>query len=545
VFGGGGVLGYNAEMNFWKTQGDVWLSRASRFADFLPLGVFVFLAYLAVWFSLGSIKIYWTDELFSLWTTGNGNLTLAETLRLAGSGRDGMMPLFYLTGNVWSKLGANLGVQGELWMRVPSLIWTVAGFGFLYWVMKSRHGSGAAAIGLAVGLLCSIAGTQEMTWLRAYGALVGLTAGLVAAAGLPEGRLKLGIFFLGNAGLVLVHPYGILYGGAVTLAPVLVSGWRGEWSRGLGYCLSVVPAVAILLLKREHLSKVSLLGGEGGMWPVPNLEGLIFACVPLSQPVLVLFVLLVGGGVALLSGGGQSGLRGRIGQFELATFFLLLVPFTIWTISQWSSFFVIRYFAPMVVFSGVATSLLFSRLLGGGGGKVLALCLVALLSILYVRNSSVRGEARVAQAAGNALSMGKIDAQVFSDGRGGVHPLIIEDLDLFLPRMFYNPSGRYYFPVREISPDEGFSQIKTLSQNLVLAHGASHLETGGRVGIAPEMILDRTKLDKIIQEFDTLFIWKHPQKGTGGFVEEELSRKGWVGEPYNAQGIFRWRKPRP
>jgi hypothetical protein len=277
---------------------------------------------------------------------------------------------------------------------------------------------------------------------------------------------------------------------------------------------------------------VSKLGGEGGLWPTPDLGGLIYACIPLSQPILVAFMLAVGGMIASAASAGlgcrSSKSESRIGEFETGTVFLLLVPAGIWFLSQWTSFFVIRYFAPMAIFASVAGAFVFSRIAAGPVGRWFEFSLVLLAGYAYFQGNAVMGEDRNARERMMHLSMGKFDKDIFADGRGGQHPVIIEDLDIFLPRAFYNPQALYFFPTRKISAEEENSQIKTLSQNLMMEHAKSYSETEGRVGINPQLLLDEEGLQTLADEHDTIFFLRNTGKGTGGFALKKLQDQGWT-----------------
>jgi hypothetical protein len=525
--------------------GSTAFQKLGGWGRFLPSATLAILVYTIAWVSYNNGKLYWTDEIFSVWVTGKGDLDFREAIRLSDSGRDGMMPLFYIFGNLWAGMGGSWG-GSELWMRLPSLFWTVAGFVFLSIAIRRRFGQVGGGVGVAIGLLCTIAAMQEMTWFRSYGALVGLTGMLLSSLVLKSGKGRVFLIYVLNAALVLYHPYGLLYGGAITLAPVLFSFFRGDVRNAIVYASSLVIPVTAVLLKIPHLKHVSRLGGDGGMWPVPNLDGLMYACLPLSQPVLVLFMLMVGGILTAVAagvgGGGHNRDELRVGEFELGSVFLLLVPLSIWLVSQWSSFFVIRYFAPMVVFAAVGGAFLFSRVAGGAFGRWVEFFLVLVASYIFLQNNVVTGAVRETREKATQFNMGKHDRNIFGDGRGGQHPVIIEDLDIFLPRAFYNQGEPYFFPIRKIDESEANSQIKTLSQNLLLEHAKSHDETSGVVGLDPRMLLDDRRLDELVKKHDTIFFLRNAAKGTGGFVLDELQSQGWVASQIEGSDAFVLRK---
>lgn len=506
----------------------------------LPLGCLVFSTYLVVWFSSNSIRPYWTDEIFSIWTSGGGRLTWSESLFQIAEGKDGMMPAFYFLSTAWEKFLGFLGIfdggvsggESEIWLRLPSLIWTLLGFGVLYAFLKRRYGISGAAVGVSIGMLCTVAAGQEMQWVRAYAPMVAWTCLLVVFAGIQRGRTRTFLLYLACLALTLFHPYGFLYGGAVIGTLVLVEISRRNWREGIVTGGAMALPLVAMLLNFDRLVAVKNLGGEGGMWPTPGLESFLFAVAPLSNPLLAALVLMLCGvagafRVVGVAQGEGEGTQGGTREFSLATISLIAVPLFIWIFSQWDSFFIIRYFSPSIVGVSIMSCWTASRVLGRGSGWWAFLC-VTMVCLSYLAGGLVMGEDRLRKSNLNRELKGLEDMRFLQHEGEDLSPLVIEDLDLFLPRIFYNPQEYYFFPIRELSVEEPGFRDKALAQNLVLAHARSHQETGGRVGIDPRSLLDRGRLGEVMDASERIFILTNQQKGTGGFVEKELSSRGWT-----------------
>lgn len=526
------------------------------------MGLVVVCVYATAWFSSNSTKLYWTDEIFSEWTIGSGNLSLSESMALSDSGRDGMMPLFYALGNLWSGGGPEIAPAGrwqervlptahEMWNRLPSLFWTIVGFATLYAAMRKRYGKPPAALALAMGMFCTIAPSMEMQWLRAYGMLAGLTGCFLASVVLLRTtRSRTIACYAFCAALTLTHPYGILYAGAIcaTLAAFeyFASGAKGA----ARFAAAMVLPALVYAMKFPHLKAVKELGGDMGMWPVPTLESLMFSFAPVASPAVPTFLLVMIGALMALSWSKRETPapspplpEGR--AFECCALSVLLVPVSIWLVSQWTSFFVLRYFAPAVMSMTVLAGLVFSRLSRPPWAALIAALGIAASSWVYFRAHAVVGPAREYAQGQMAMARGDLDERILRAPDGTVPPVIWEDLDLFLPRVFYTPSGKYYFPIRDISPDEPGAKEKILAQNLVLSHEKSHLETGGRVGISPSHILKPEDLEEKIYSLDKLFIAKNRQKGTADGIERELAARGWQKFFFADPDVFLWTKNPP
>lgn len=512
----------------------------------LPLGSVVFLVYTIVWFSSNSIKPYWTDEIFSIWTSGAGRLSWVESFGQISSGRDGMMPAFYILSTGWEKFLSSfgippMGVEGpanEIWLRIPALGWTLFGFGVLFLFLKRKYGAAGAGIGISVGMLCTVGAGQEMQWVRAYAPMVSLVSLLVVLAGLRSGNVRTVLLYLTCLALTLVHPYGFLYAGAVVGVVGGVDLFRRRSQSGVVTWGAMVLPFVIILWNFNRLIKVKHLGGEGGMWPTPGLDSLLFSLAPLSSPLIVAFVLIFGGVVFVRGGAGGSGgeeeldegsrlaVRDQDERFGWGVLSLGLVPLFIWIFSQWDSFFIIRYFSPSIVLVTVLVSWCCSKIMGRHTGWISALS-VGVICWVYLSQGLVTGADRVVKMASHNDLKGLNDNRFLKSEDGTVSPLVIEDLDLFLPRMFYNFQDNYFFPVRELDPAEPGFRDKALAQNLVLAHGGSYAETEGRVGINPSSILNRAGVERLIEDHRRIFMLVNRRKGTGQFVGEELEKRGW------------------
>lgn len=535
------------------------LSLFSQVKRRLPLGGIVFLVYLVAWFSSNSVRPYWTDEIFSIWTSGGGSLTFWESLGQISAGRDGMMPAFYFLSTAWEGVLSFFGILGgdgirtksEIWLRIPSLVWTLVGFGSLFVFLKHRYGGAGAGVGLAIGMLCTLAPGTEMQWVRAYAPMVAMVAILIVFVGMRDFPRRMSLVYLSFVGLTLFHPYGFLYGSGVILTAGAVDISHGRIRRGVVTLGSAILPFIIILVNFGRLVKVKNLGGEGGMWPTPGFDSLIFSLAPFSSPIVAIFAIMLCGVVFVLGDHANckavEAVGGRGGKdsdylFEWVALSLVATPGAIWILSQWDSFFVIRYFAPSVILIVVLSSWITGRILGRETGWISAVAVVV-VCFSYASRGVVWGDERVRKEAFNNELKGRGDERFLINSGGDNFPLIIEDLDIFLPRIFYNPSGRYFFPARSLSVDEANFRDKALAQNLVLAHAESYSETGGKVGIDPEAVLDKKRLEELTEESSRIFMITNKAKGTGGFVEEHLGDKGWKKATLIPGYLVAWEKP--
>ncbi len=287
-------------------------AKASRGHWVLPLlGVLSLLASCILW-SLR--KPMWGDEVFS-WTELHDPsfLHLMRAVpRLGGGG----MPLFYLMAWPW----AHLFGFSDVALRLYSSMSVCGAFLVLFAALRRRFRFGAAFLGTAFGFCASLIVLDQNSEARGYGLYL-LLAVLAVAQVLriaerdrPRGR-DLVVLALTQAGLVLGHTLGLLYGGLLLLAFVAgdlaqrrfriavylacMAGWLAlipwipaiEASAAVGrpHSWIAMPTVADLI------SSLSLWLFTGLYWQIPHLPAVVllagWVCAIALMAMLILIVL--------------------------------------------------------------------------------------------------------------------------------------------------------------------------------------------------------------------------------------------------------------
>ena len=297
-----------AQPNVCSTAGPAQPPRGRTWV--LPLlGVLSLLASCILW-SLR--KPMWGDEVFS-WTELHDPsfLHLMRAVpRLGGGG----MPLFYLTAWPW----AHLFGLSDVALRLYSSMGVCGAFLVLFAALRRRFRPGAALLGTAFGFCASLLVLDQNSEARGYGLYLLLAALAVAQVlkvaetNRPSGR-ELFLLALTQAGLVLGHTLGLLYGGLLLLA--LVAGdLRQRRFRIIVYlaCMAGwlalipwIPAIeASAAVGRPHswiamptfadlISSLSLWLLTGLYWQIPHLPALVLLAGWVCATALIVTLILI------------------------------------------------------------------------------------------------------------------------------------------------------------------------------------------------------------------------------------------------------------
>ncbi|HEX4311132.1 MAG TPA: glycosyltransferase family 39 protein [Acidobacteriaceae bacterium] len=160
------------------------------------------------------------DELFTHVEISDPSLAhlMHAALHLGGAG----MPLFYFTAWIWAHL---FGLT-DLSLRLYSSISVCAAFLVLFVAIRRRFTARAAFLGVAFGLFACLIVIDQNVEARGYGLYLLLAALAVSqalkVAETPQPRPHDLVFLaLTQAGLVLGHVLGVLYGGLILAALIM------------------------------------------------------------------------------------------------------------------------------------------------------------------------------------------------------------------------------------------------------------------------------------------------------------------------------------
>ena len=164
-------------------------------------------------------KQMWGDEVFTVTELRDPSLMhlLHAVTKVGGGG----MPLFYLTAWPW----AHIFGFSDLSLRLYSSVGVCGAFLVLFAALRHRFSAPAAFVGVAFGLFASLIVLDQNSEARGYGLYLLLCALAVAQAlriadiARPSAP-ALALLTLTQAGLVLGHILGLVYGGLILLALV-------------------------------------------------------------------------------------------------------------------------------------------------------------------------------------------------------------------------------------------------------------------------------------------------------------------------------------
>ena len=205
------------------------------------LGVCSLLASCILW-SLR--KPMWGDEVFT-WTElqdPSFQHLFGSLPRLGGGG----MPLFYLTARPWAQV---FGFS-DLSLRLYSSLGVCGAFVVLFAALRRRLGASAAFLGTAFGFFASLIVLDQNSEARGYGLYL-LLAALATAQMLKvvrTDRCRAWDFVLiaaTQAGLVLGHPLGLVYGGLL-FAGLVVADLCAQQVRGRVYLACAAGWMALI-----------------------------------------------------------------------------------------------------------------------------------------------------------------------------------------------------------------------------------------------------------------------------------------------------------
>jgi 4-amino-4-deoxy-L-arabinose transferase-like glycosyltransferase len=209
----------------------------------------------------------WGDEVFSFTELRDPSLMhlLHAVPRLGGAG----MPLFYLTAWPW----AHLFGLSDLSLRLYSSLGACGAFLILLAAMRRRFSSQAAFLGVAFGLFASLIILDQNCEARGYGLYILLCAiALAQALRVAEtprpSAWALALLALSQAGLVLGHILGLIYGGLILLALIALDAGQRRFRAKVYLCcvagwLALVPWI-------PAIQASAAVGKPHGWIPVPT-----------------------------------------------------------------------------------------------------------------------------------------------------------------------------------------------------------------------------------------------------------------------------------
>ncbi len=217
----------------------------------------------------------WGDEVFSWTELGDSSLghLLHAVVRLGGAG----MPLYYLLGWPW----AHLFGRSDLSLRLFSCAGICGAFLVMIAALRRRLGMRAAFLGVGFGLFASLLVVEQNCEARDYGLYL-LLASLAVAQLLkvaetprPAPRM-LSLLALSQAGLVLGHVLGMIYGGLLLAALIAADAWQRQFRPKVYLCcmagwLALVPWI-------PAIQSSIAVGRPHGWNPMPGIGDLLIGC---------------------------------------------------------------------------------------------------------------------------------------------------------------------------------------------------------------------------------------------------------------------------
>lgn len=236
------------------------------------LGVASLLASCVIW-SLR--RQMWGDEAFSWTELGDPSLhhLLHAVVHMGGAG----MPFYYLIGWPW----AHVFGRSDLSLRLFSCAGMCGALLVLVAALCRRVGMRAAFLGAGFGLFSSLLVLEQNCEARDYGLYLFLAslalAQMLNVAETPRpGARMLILLALSQAGLVLGHVLGMIYGGLMLAGLIAADAWQGRFRAKVYLCciagwLALVPWIPAI--------QASMAVGRPHGWnPMPGVGDLLVGC---------------------------------------------------------------------------------------------------------------------------------------------------------------------------------------------------------------------------------------------------------------------------
>jgi Dolichyl-phosphate-mannose-protein mannosyltransferase len=219
-----------------------------------------------------SRKQEWVDEIYT-WTEVNDR-SLWHLLYAIQHGADGGMPLFYTTAWVWARAFGS----GPLALRLYSCVAFCGAFVLLWRTIRRAYGARATAFGLLLVWATSALTLDLNAEARFYGLYTLMVAISVAfymrlAEEERPTPLLLAGAMLAQAGLVLSHVLGILYGALILLALILFDASRRRF-RLTVYLFHAAGWLALLVWLPAIRASMAV-GRPHGWIPMPTLSNIV------------------------------------------------------------------------------------------------------------------------------------------------------------------------------------------------------------------------------------------------------------------------------
>jgi Dolichyl-phosphate-mannose-protein mannosyltransferase len=328
--------------------------RVSILSSYLPpvLAIASLLTSCILW---SAKKQPWGDECFTYIEVRDPSpLHLFHAVQhLGGAG----MPLFYLTAWPW----AHLFGLSPLSLRLYSSVGICAAFLTLYLALRQRFTAHAAFLGVSLALLSNYILIQQNAEARAYGlylflAALSVTAWLRVAENSQTSARMLMALCLSQAGLVLSHVFGFMFGGLMLAALMVSDQWRRDLRPKVYLCHAAGWLALLLWLPAIRVS--AAVAKPHGWNVTPQLSDLMaelsfhsFIGPFLAHPARLLIAFLLGMGcVGMLIFAEAVALKGSDrppSPAIILAFSLLLAPLILFVASRTvTPIFVPRYLLP-------------------------------------------------------------------------------------------------------------------------------------------------------------------------------------------------------
>lgn len=506
----------------------------------LPLLVFALL-----WFSMASRSAFWTDEIFSFFMCGRPEVGVGGVWSAVRDGRDGMLPVFYLTHWLWGATfepwvaGMAAGMARcphELAWRAPSLLALLGGTLALGLALARRTGWARASAALTLALLGATPLLAHGGGFRAYGMLFGLfallCAILLAYADRP-GPIRWVSAATVAALLSFTHLLGLVFAGAACLG--LAASARPPSVRAMAARLGLLAPSALLIVAHlPALNRTAELITPWGWIPRPALDALPEGFLVGGLNPWVPPALMACAAIALLRGPGQSprtdteSARPPALPLWLALA-ILAVPPALWLLSQYSHpVFLDRYFLPVSIAGGLAGSLALGRL--GGAPACAALTLtVCALTVASPPRLPLASPPPGASPGAPPYPLARMDWNP-------PHTFHVTDsIHEFTRNLIYesDPGVRHFHiqdAERARTPGSGAPRRLAHDINLTQAHARTWTETGGLNGIPPDLLLPVADAEAFVEFLPTrmrVILTDTTDIQAGGEFARLLTAAGW------------------
>jgi hypothetical protein len=504
----------------------------------IPLGIFIVQG-----LQIALNKEFWMDEIFSYWISGWGG-PWKQTGHIIAEGRDGMGPLFYSFGWIWSKslqaptewileaVGLN-PQEGAFRIGTSALPFLAATIWLAIKIQKS-HG-GIVAAGTLAWLLLGNALMLTKVWeFRGYGLLAtGFTflLGTLIFRDQTSWRKTAVIGNLGAAIAVGSHPLGAVFCG------MAIIGWtnahRAEWKRGLSLCIAPTLMGLIflpILLKAKGLT-------EPWTWAqAPEWEMLPWAYLSQEPSIWLLPALMLS--IPFIKGIPTSTKESPGGNLTW-TFWILATPLLVWTLGQLtSSVFVPRYFLPVWITAVVVGSLKVPPIARIGGWVIIA----GVLGQMTIQPWTER-EAIQALATDATATMSPTNLAPSPEAEPTPTPKRIYLSDSFMKiigEQFYQKerASEYIYSQKGARTKDWEARLNAPMVNYLEVQTLSWTETAGETGWNPAWGWDldqgwRPDWDQA----DEIVVSKTWILRGATVWEEKAAERGWIPETISDNGV--------